>query len=278
MAISSLSDLINKATSGRVQDWSVYILPTDTGGGGIGFSTDMWASLWLWDKYSGFGDTPTSVAAPTKDSQGAMPYIDAAIGTNYLLNARFFGKGMAAHWMLYDRLLHIGGLDGTLTSAQTIGGTLTRNTGGVGNFIAVECGAGDFGGTPTTITASYTNQAGTSARTTKVTPIAGYSNDNHRIVFLPLQDGDTGVQAVASVTLAASTGATGVWGVIVGHMLANQHHGDFTDADEMNYNKELTKDINGLVALEDGTCLDVIFFSLNNIETGMLVTYQIVDG
>ena len=70
--------------------------------------------------------------------------------------------------------------------------------------------------TATTITASYTNQAGVSGRTTKPVAIGGTGNrEGERMLPLPLQDGDTGVQAVASVTLAASTVTAGSFGVTV---------------------------------------------------------------
>ena len=59
--------------------------------------------------------------------------------------------------VLYDRLLHIGGLNATTTAAQTVGGSLSRYTGGAGNQIWVEIYT-QIGTTATTITANYTNQ------------------------------------------------------------------------------------------------------------------------
>ena len=92
---------------------------------------------------------------------------------------------------------------------------MTRNTGGVGNQIWVEIYTA-LGSSGTTITASYTNQAGASGRTTKAVSIGGTGNNEaQRMLPLPLQDGDTGVQAVASVTLAGSTGTAGDFGVTV---------------------------------------------------------------
>ena len=122
--------------------------------------------------------------------------------------------------ILYDRLLHISGLSGTSTSAQTVGGTLTRNTTGEGNQIWVEI-YGQIGATATTITASYTNTAGTSGRTTQAVAIGGTNNrEVTRVIPLTLQAGDTGVQAVASVTLAATTGTAGDFGITIARPLA----------------------------------------------------------
>lgn len=93
--------------------------------------------------------------------------------------------------------------------------TLTRNTGGIGNQIWIEIYA-LIGATSRTITASYTNQDGVSGRTTKPALIGatGY-REAQRLIMLPLQDGDIGVQAIDSVTLSASTGTAGNFGVVI---------------------------------------------------------------
>jgi hypothetical protein len=64
------------------------------------------------------------------------------------------------------------------------------------------------------VTVSYTNQAGVSGRTTAVQAIGGSGNSSTgRMIFLPLQAGDTGVRSVESVTLIATTGTAGNFGV-----------------------------------------------------------------
>ena len=73
-----------------------------------------------------------------------------------------------------------------------------------------------IGAVATTITASYTNQAGTAGKTTLATAIGGTNlREESRIIRLPLADGDTGVQSVQSVTLAGSTGTAGSFGVVI---------------------------------------------------------------
>jgi hypothetical protein len=73
-----------------------------------------------------------------------------------------------------------------------------------------------IGTTARTITASYTNQAGTSGRTTIAANIGATGfREETRAIFLPLASGDTGVQAVASVTLSGTTGTAGNFGVTV---------------------------------------------------------------
>ncbi len=70
------------------------------------------------------------------------------------------------------------------------------------------------GGTATTVTISYTNSAGVSGRTSTATTIGGGSYRELGVLLpIPLQAGDTGVRSIESVTLAATTGTAGNFGV-----------------------------------------------------------------
>ena len=110
------------------------------------------------------GAIPSSVAACDKSLLGAMPFTNPAGGGKNGCSPRK-GLGSARHpRLLYDRLLHIGGLNATTTTAQTVGGSLCAIRAGHGNQIWVEIYT-QIGSTATTIT-GYTNQAGTSGRTT----------------------------------------------------------------------------------------------------------------
>ncbi len=150
---------------------------------------------------------------------------------------------MGGYWVLYDRLLHMSGLDGTLTSAQTVGGSITRYTGGEGNQIWFICYT-EAGTTDRNITASYTNQAGTASRTTQV--IGGYGNEHLENSFriLPLQAGDTGVRSVQSVTWGSAGGTAGDYGVVIAHPLMSTHPRESTGMFDCSY-----------PAIEDNACL-----------------------
>lgn len=121
------------------------------------------------------------------------------------------------HIIIVDRLSHQGGLSGNINTLQTTNlptAALTRYTSGDGVMAALEIHA--FLGTATTATCTYTNQAGTTGRITQPIAISGSSNgrgDNNSFLIFNLQAGDTGVRAVADVTLAASTGTVGNIGV-----------------------------------------------------------------
>lgn len=223
-ALADLSDIVNRLTggnSGTPQHIFSFLDGRVQSAAATAPVASRWTSLWRYNQTDGAnGGLPAAVAAPDRTTVGALPITNPGGGREQWLLGVEAALSQPCTVMLYDRLLHKGGLSGTVTTAQTVGGTLTRNTGGVGNQIWVEIGT-IIGTTATTITASYTNQAGTSGRTTKAVAIGGTGlREAERFIPLPLADGDTGVQAVASVTLAASTTTAGDFAVVVVRPLA----------------------------------------------------------
>lgn len=167
----------------------------------------------FWGIAPGAGATPGAAAAPTNTTAGSLGQFNSSGVMRIAQVAASLGQ--SGYIMVCDRLLHNGGLSGIVTTAQTVGGSLTRNTGGVGNFLAAEVYTA-IGTTATTITASYTNEAGTASRTTVATAIGGTGlREVQRFIPLPLQAGDKGVRACATATLLASTGTAGSWGITI---------------------------------------------------------------
>lgn len=168
-------------------------------------------SLWTAAGMPGAGSAPSSTAGvvPTSSTAGAIPFTNSNV--SYLQRMAAQGPTIGT-LILYDRLVHSDGLSGTVATAQTVGTpTLTRSTDGIGVEIYLEWYTAT-GGTAATVTASYTNTTPTSGRTTvsqtiQATPVAG------QMQFLPLQAGDLGVTAVASVTLSGTTGTAGNFGI-----------------------------------------------------------------
>lgn len=222
-AIASLDSLINILTGGgsvAAKHPFFYIdarvqaaAPTAPVAGRIN-------SLWQYNKTNGAnGAVPpalASAAAPTIATIGAIPFDDPTGGRqNWLLGVEA-SMSAAGALVLLDRLVHCSGASGTVATAQAItGGAVTRYTGtaSVGNKIQIEIYTA-IGATATTATVSYTNQAGTAGRVTKAVAIGGTGlNTATSVINCPLADGDTGVQSVQSVTLAATTGTAGSFGV-----------------------------------------------------------------
>ena len=196
-------------------------------------------SLWLAAGTYGTGAASGSLtgrACTSTTAGAAFPVTAQGAGlTQYLAQLAASGS-VVGQLFLYDRIMDCSAASGTSTSAQTCtnfgytGGTdyFTRNGhsvagplgNGVGNQIFIEFYS-QTGATASNVTVSYYNQAGASKTTTAVslsgsaTTVAGQVTGP-----LPLAAGDTGVQGIVSVTLSASTGTAGNFGVTVAYPLA----------------------------------------------------------
>ena len=172
------------------------------------------------------GSTPTTAATLDRTTAGTGDLLERynPSASLYIAKAEF-GSNMidTGVWILCDRLSHQGGLSGTTTGAQTTNlptAALTRYTSGAGVFAALEIYS-NVGTTATTFTCSYTNQAGTAGRTSLAQVFGATLNrEQFRLIPIDLQQGDTGVRSVESVTLAASTLTAGNFGVTLYKPLA----------------------------------------------------------
>lgn len=163
------------------------------------------------------GSAPTTAVVPTNTLLNGFVGQQNAGSAALRLGKATLGISLVnSCWILCDRLSHQGGLVANVNTAQTTNlptAALTRYTDGVGVWAAVEIYT-QIGTVATTVTASYTNQAGTSGQTSDAVVIGGTSfREVGRLILLPLAAGDYGVRAVASVTLAADTTTAGNIGV-----------------------------------------------------------------
>lgn len=210
----------------------------------------------LWRFSVPLGAVPTSAVVPDANTLGALGQRNAGAGLkNYIIGYRIntFNRGV---YVICDRLAHSGGLSGTTTGEQTTNlptPTLTRHTSGVGVMIGLTIYS-SIGNTATTVSARYTNQGGTGSRTTPLMQMgaAGFNAAN-RMILLPLQDGDSGVKSVEGVTLTATTGTIGNFGVtlfkplytICVESMSGVSSGDFVTG----------LSAGGIPAVENGACL-----------------------
>lgn len=169
------------------------------------------------------GSAPTTPVACDKSTPGcAAPTLWSDSGTILLTEIDLLNPVLIipTGLMLIDRLGHQAGLSGTVATAQTTNlptAALTRYTSGVDVRIAIQIWTA-VGTTATTLSCSYTNQAGVSGRTSESVLFGGNLQNTfvRNFITVPLQVGDTGVRSVESVTLAASTvSAAGNFGVVL---------------------------------------------------------------
>lgn len=168
------------------------------------------------------GNTTNGVV-PT-DATAGFPLINSFAGgaTGYLTGINY-SSTVASRIHLYDRLYHAGSVSMTSLATTTFssqpsysgripGGTDYNNT-----EIWIEINAA-VSATATTIAVAYTNEAGTTGRTTGATgTLSGYITG--RLIQMPLQAGDKGVQRIDSVTVGGTVATTGSFNVIVARPL-----------------------------------------------------------
>lgn len=180
-------------------------------------------SLWRTAGMPAAGAAPTTAAAPTNATTGALTGGNENLfdGTNRrilkaVLDLALSTATPGAMVTICDRLSHQGGLSGIVTTAQTTNlptAALTRYTSGVGVEQALEIYT-TIGATGTTVTTSYTDSGSAAGNVTPALTFGATGNNTApRFVMLPLAVGDVGVKSVESVTVLATTGTAGNFGV-----------------------------------------------------------------
>lgn len=211
-AIASISDLVNRLSGGSsgAPETIFWHKTNRIAGTSIAAPTvGVTHSLFLVDGHPGAASAaPSSAGIPTNTTVGSFQQTNPASGKEkWLVNASVTASSIGS-FILYDRLYHTAGLNAATTSHTINSTALTRATGGVGNFILWETYA-QLGATATTISATYTNSAGTGSRTSGSTTIAGTGRRNVSTAgVIPLASGDLGVKSVESITLAAANSGT----------------------------------------------------------------------
>ena len=170
-------------------------------------------SLWATAGFPAAGAAAGSVngAVCTKSTTGALQFADAGGGETLYIGQLGMQGAIVGTILIYDRLWHNSALSGTVTTAQTFTmPSLTRHTDGVG----VECFAEWYtatGSTAVTATLSYTNTTDTAGRSGTAafiaTPVVG------QMIPFQLAAGDLGIKSIQSVTLSATTGTAGNFGL-----------------------------------------------------------------
>ncbi len=174
-------------------------------------------SLWSVAGNPGAGGFNGTLNGVNLDSTtaGCLPRANPASGAAYVFSQEAGCIGQNGMLYLCDRLWHNGGFTITSTAAQNITQpTLpsrcptsftddTPATTGFRVLLGMEISAATGAGTPT-ITANYTNSAGTAGRTaTNITPTVA-SSAAQSFYPIGLQAGDAGVRSVQSITLSAT--------------------------------------------------------------------------
>ena len=186
-----------------------------------------YVSMWRATGQPGQGAVPTTAAVCTTALAGAMGFAQqTAPATSYGAYMEVVTGNSAMTVEIHDRIAHMGGLNGTLTTAQTVGIDLstllsTSNVGvriGDANYSDVQWWLEWYtatGATAATATVAVTYDDGTSGNLTALslaaTRPAGFMVSLNALV--PAASSGKYIRAVNTVTLSVTTGAAGSFGV-----------------------------------------------------------------
>ena len=217
------------------------------------------SALWRATGTPGQGAIPGAAAVCTGALLGAMAFVAPTTGkSSYLARGFLMSGNTVTDVDVHDRLAHMGGLSGTVITAQTV----SVDVAGTGNNMVARRGAADYsdvewwlewytatGATAATATVTYTNAAGTAGRTTTVALTASMGASRR----LPIL-GASGefIQSVQSVTLSVSTGTAGSFGVTASRYRTNVSLG-LANAGQVSDWQML-----GLPKIDDEACLELL--------------------
>ena len=186
-----------------------------------------YVSMWRATGQPGQGAVPTTAAVCTTALTGAMVFAQqTAPATSYGAYMEVVTSNSAMTVEIHDRIAHMGGLNGTLTTAQTVGIDLstllsTSNVGvriGDANYSDVQWWLEWYtatGSTTATATVAVTYGDGTSGNLTALslaaTRPAGFMVSLNALI--PAASSGKYIRAVNTVTLSATTNAAGNFGV-----------------------------------------------------------------
>ena len=183
-------------------------------------------SLWRATGQPGQGAIPAAAANCNQSTVGGMRFSQqTAPAQSYLAYLEAASSNSATTMEVHDRLMHMGGLNGTLTTAQTVGIDFNGVT---ADNMAERIGDADYsdiqwwlewytdtGSTATTATVAVTYNDGTTGNLTGVslaaTRRASFMQPLNGLI--PAAAAGKFIRAVNTVTLSASTGAAGNFGV-----------------------------------------------------------------
>lgn len=261
MPFTSIDDLVSSITGGKFfrNDWNKIT-------GGAAYAAGRWYD------FSSLAGTPVANAwagtalnwVTCNESAGNGTQIfgmrhggNVTPDTKHVLNGSAItavATGVPAQLMLVDMQGYFPGVNMNVATAQNFVGTPTlryTNGEGVRAFLVVVT---TTGATAHNIAISYTNTAGTAGRTLPVT-VSGTAANNYG-PFLPLANGDTGIQSVQSLTLSAASGA-GTAALVLAKPLLTIPLTTATVASE----RDFLNQIPSLPEVKDGACLVWLYFA-----------------
>lgn len=199
---SSFTDLLAEMAAGKV--WEVPFQKA-----GSVSVTNQWYSHW---KQAGFppagGDPATTPGTQYSNADGSIYFDDKDPDRKFLVKAGLVSQSAsyASVVMVYDRLVGVSGISLTSTGDKTINSAaLPRYTDGVGVLAALEITTATNTTAPVVTLNSYTNTGDQAGRAGDQVTLGSTYCPVGYFHILPLQAGDKGVKAVATINVGTAT-------------------------------------------------------------------------
>jgi hypothetical protein len=216
-------------------------------------------SLWLATGSPGPGAAPTTAAVASSATLGSIPFTDpvAPIRT-YLGRSHGFTSTANSEIQLHDRLAHMGGLSGTSLAAQTVDVDVSVSTSnmvarkGASNYSEVQWWLewySDTGATASNATVAVTYDDA-STGDLAVVAVGGTVRASRMLPLLSAVSGRY-IKSIQSVTLSASTGTAGNFGVTATRYLGSTTLGVANFAQIFDWAQH------GLPRIHDSACLSL---------------------
>lgn len=195
-------------------------------------------SLWRATGQPAQGAIPAAAAVCNNALLGCIPFPNQTDPvTSYLGRLSALAANAGVSLEIYDRLMHMGGLNGTLTTAQTVGVDISTNL--AASNMAARIGAADYsdvlwwlewytdtGATGVNCTVNVTYNDATAANLTVLALPATVRASRLFALnpLIPVADaGRGGIRSVNNLTLAATTGTAGSFGVTATRWLTDAY-------------------------------------------------------
>lgn len=197
----------------------------------------------------------TNGNGPAAADAGALPYVNAASGANYLTGLTV-SSSVANTVGLYDVVWVNDALVVTTTTEQAIttaafpARDLTGAVSGIGYQVGILVTGALGSGAVTNCTLNYTNSAGVDTKTATMASIPATATAG-TVIWFQLAAGDVGVRSIQGITLGTSL-TSGTISLIVARRLASVGCGT------ANVSASAAIDPNTGIRLYDGTCLLLI--------------------
>lgn len=185
-------------------------------------------STWLSSGIPAAGSIPSTPVACSNSTVGAIPFTQqTSPSKGYIYSVDANCSNNLTTYEIHDRLCHMGGLSGTVTTAQTVNMDLDSFLSG--NNIAERIGDPNYsdvqwwietyvqlGGTATTAVVNVTYNDGSTGNlnSASITATLRVSRCIGLNSLIPAADSGKYIRGINSVTLAASTGTAGNFGFV----------------------------------------------------------------